>query len=892
MGGRRLLKRKYGMNGTNRLFLIDGHSLMFRMYYAFLRRPVSDQEGRDTSVLYGFSKYLIELIRKERPTHLAIAFDPPCKTFRHEAYPQYKANRDATPETVRDSLEPLMEIVRSLNIPVLIRPGYEADDVIGSTAVKWAGNGFDVYIVSPDKDFGQVVSEHIFQYRPGKGGDDEILGVKEICGKFGVKDPHQVIDILAIWGDAADNVPGVKGIGEVGAKKLVAAYGSVENIQGHIDELPARQAEAFRNAADTIALSKFLVTIKTDIDTEYTGKDLELDIRDTSAAAALFRKYGFRSLLGPLSGLSGKAGEAQEDSGGVKDIAYVTADSAKIREIAGKRKNIFLITDMDNMALSVPGPDGTVLTCCLSSPEQFSDILEDGSVAKTGPDLKSCINFLRKDGIRMNGRLSDIGLMHYVLNPEAPHRIEALASAYSATAADKGSRKEKGLFDGPESDDGQLIEKAALLPRVYAGVAGDLESDNDAAALYGKIEMPLIRVLADMEAAGVKIDVEMLASYGNGLRKVLGEIETEVRGLAGEPSLNISSPVQLGKVLFEKLRIDPKARKNKNGNYSTDEETLAALAERHPIIGNILKFRAVKKLLSTYIEPLPALISPTDGKIHTTFNQALTATGRLSSSHPNLQNIPIRTELGREIRKAFIPSSESNLIISADYSQIELRLMAALSGDPYMIEAFMEGRDIHAATAARIFKIPESEVTREQRGKAKTANFGIIYGISAFGLSQRLGIPRTEASSLIDEYFRNYPSVAAYIGRMKETAREKGYVETLFKRKRYLKDINSRNATVRGFAERNAVNAPIQGSAADIIKIAMINVDAALKREGLKARMILQVHDELVFDSPEAEARQVMEIAVREMEGVGTGIGLPVRLSVECNSGKNWLDAH
>ena len=877
----------------NRIFLIDGHAQIFRMYYAFMRHPMVNSKGRDTSIIFGFTKMLLELIEKEHPTHIAVAFDPPAKTFRHEAYPEYKANRGAAPELVKEALEPLTEILEALNIPVVMVPGFEADDIIGSMACQWNSNEDKIYMVTPDKDYGQLISENIFQYKPAKGGAEaEIIGREQICGQYGISDPRQVADILAIWGDASDNVPGVRGIGEVGAKKLVAAYGSVENIQDHIDELPARQAEAFRNAADTIALSKFLVTIKTDIDTGYTGKDLELDIRDTSAAAALFRKYGFRSLLGPLSGLSGKAGEAQDSSDGVKGIDYVTADSAQIVEIAGKRKNIFLITDMDNMALSVPGPDGTVLTCCLSSPEQFSDILEDGSVAKTGPDLKSCINFLRKDGIRMNGRLSDIGLMHYVLNPEAPHRIEALASAYSATAADKGGRKEKGLFDGPESDDGQLIEKAALLPRIYAGVAGDLESDNDAAALYGKIEMPLIRVLADMEAAGVKIDVEMLASYGNGLRKVLGEIETEVRGLAGEPSLNISSPVQLGKVLFEKLRIDPKARKNKNGNYSTDEETLTALAERHPIIGNILKFRAVKKLLSTYIEPLPTLISPTDGKIHTTFNQALTATGRLSSSHPNLQNIPIRTELGREIRKAFIPSSESNLIISADYSQIELRLMAALSGDPYMIEAFMEGRDIHAATAARIFKIPESEVTREQRGKAKTANFGIIYGISAFGLSQRLGIPRTEASSLIDEYFRNYPSVASYIGRMKETAREKGYVETLFKRKRYLKDINSRNATVRGFAERNAVNAPIQGSAADIIKIAMINVDTALKREGLKARMILQVHDELVFDSPEAEARQVMEIAVREMEGVGTGIGLPVRLSVECNSGKNWLDAH
>ncbi|HIZ87797.1 MAG TPA: DNA polymerase I [Candidatus Coprenecus pullistercoris] len=900
---------------NSRLFLIDGHALMFRMYYAFIRRPMINSKGLDTSVIFGFSRYLLELIAREKPSHLAVAFDPPCRTFRHEAYPEYKANRQAAPEVIKDSLGPLTDIVRSLGIPVLMAPGYEADDVIGSMARTWAAKGFDVFMVSPDKDLGQLISDHIYQIKPGKGGgEDEIVDIQSLCGKFGISSPAQVVDILAIWGDSSDNVPGVKGIGEVGARKLVGKYGSVDGIMHHLDELPAKQAAALREAAGHLEMSRFLVTIKTDVDTGCTEEELRLDIQDPSAAASLFSQYECPSLLAMLpSAVNGHdhgPGTAAQDRpyrmrhiSGYGDFLRMARETGEVGivlrgpEAAGRQR---LLLSADTGTEDGPAVFGA------ASPAEARDILEDASITKTGYSLKQYIQILRREGISLAGELADIELMHYLVNPETPHRLDILVSSFLGMSLDScrsgsGSAEEPGpepdLFSAPAgSPDEDAAEQvyrdsvdASLMPALHRAMLLEFEKDRSLGSIYRDIEMPLIRVLADMEYRGVRIDTGMLSAYGMELGKELETIQERIRQETGEPGLNISSPVQLGTVLFDKLKLDPKAKKNKKGNYSTDEETLSELKDRHPVINDILRFRAVKKLISTYIEPFPSLIDPRDGRVHTTFNQALTATGRLSSTHPNLQNIPIRTEMGREIRKAFVPSEPGNVIISADYSQIELRLMASISGDKDMIEAFRQGQDIHTATAAKVFKVGLDEVTPEQRRRAKTANFGIIYGISAFGLSQRLEIPRKEAKELIDEYFHHYPAIAEYMERTKAEAREKGYVSTIFGRKRYIKDISSRNATVRGFAERNAINAPIQGSAADIIKMAMNRVAEALRAGGYSAAMILQVHDELVFDAPEEEAAAVMELVRREMENV---VRLAVPLTVECGRGSSWLEAH
>lgn len=891
-----------------KLYLIDGHALMFRMYYAFIRRPMVNSKGEDTSVIFGFSRYLLDLIAREHPSHLAVAFDPPCKTFRHEAYPEYKANRSAAPEVVRDSLEPLTEIVKSLGIPVLMVPGYEADDVIGSMARQWSGKGFDVYMVSPDKDLGQLVSDHVYQVKPGKSGaEDEIVDKNTLCGKFGITDPRQIIDVLAIWGDASDNVPGVKGIGEVGARKLVSAYGSVEGIMQHLDQLPPKQAASLREASGRLEMSKFLVTIKTDVDTGYSEEDLRLDIADPSRAAALFGRYECSSLL-PL--LPAAAGKQEPDGLRQSSQRQMKLKQATCREILNEaRKNGIAGLVMDGQAcfVAVQGePEGEIPVFMATEPAEIREILEDGTVTKAGYNLKQYINALRIAGITLNGPLADIELMHYLLNPETSHRMDVLVSSFlgmdlsacyrSDISGAEETATEPDLFSAPVPEQDDSAEKiyrnsvnAALMIPLYNAVRAGASGDPSVGKIYESIEMPLIRVLADMEYTGVRIDTGMLSAYGKELGRELAAIEDRIRKETGEPALNISSPMQLGNVLFGKLKLDPKAKKNKKGNWSTDEETLSELSGRHPVIGDILQYRAIKKIISTYIDPFPSLIDPRDGKVHTTFNQALTATGRLSSTHPNLQNIPIRTELGREIRKAFVPSCPGNVIISADYSQIELRLMASVSGDRDMIEAFRQGRDIHTATAAKIFKVSEQDVTSEQRRIAKTANFGIIYGISAFGLSQRLGMPRKEAKEFIDEYFRHYPAIGDYMEKTKAEARENGWVATIFGRRRYIKDINSRNATVRSFAERNAINAPIQGSAADIIKMAMNNVHSALKDGKFRTAMILQVHDELVFDAPSEEAEEVMKIVKDRMENV---VSLQVPLTVECNAGANWLEAH
>lgn len=881
-----------------KLFLIDGHSLIFRMYYAFLRRPMVNSKGIDTSILYGFMKYLMELIRKEEPTHIGVAFDPPGKTFRHEVFDQYKSNRGATPELVKEALEPLTELVKSLGIPVLMVPGYEADDVIGTIAVQGEKHGFQVYMVTPDKDLGQLISDKIFQYKPGKSGaENELFGVAEICQKFQISHPSQVVDILAIWGDSSDNVPGVKGVGEVGAKKLISKYGSVEGILEHTAELPAKQAASFEEARGHLPLSKYLVTIKTDVPIEFEEEKLRLEMPDGSDCHRLFEQYEFPSLLKLLPTTFGDCACATEDE---KDnIALSAMDIAEAKGLAMAHKTIGLKVSQDRIFLS--WMDNVYDS---ENFEEAKEILEDATIEKMGFNLKEALKILDTKGIALKGKLYDLEIMHYILNPERTHKIDILAKSYlgidisaigNARQADT-PEDEFDLFSQPvgmaESEEEKILpgraEASVLIP-LYRKIGQELNEDPELRELYDRIEEPLIRVLSEMELQGFKIDTQMLNDFKGELLERMNLIQEKIRDFAGNRDLNISSPKQIGILLYEQLGLNPKVKKSAKNSYPTDEETLLSLEEKSPIIKDILEFRGLKKLISTYIEPFPTLIDRGSGKIHTTFNQALTATGRLSSVKPNLQNIPIRTELGREIRKAFVPSFEGGYIVSADYSQIELRLMAYMSGDKELLNAFKEGKDVHTATAAKVFKVAEDEVTSDQRRKAKMVNFGIIYGISPFGLSQRLHISRGESKSIIDEYFKHYPDVLDYMEQMKENARQKGYVQTLCKRKRYLPDINSKNVNVRNLAERNAINAPIQGSAADIIKLAMIKVADRLAQEGLRSKMILQVHDELVIDTHPEELDTIIDLVKAEMEGV-MEIGIP--LTAECNYGKNWLEAH
>ena len=875
----------------DKLFLIDGHALVFKMYYAFLRRPMVNSKGADMSILYGFTKYLLEMVEREKPTHLAVAFDPPGGTFRNELYPEYKGTRPPTPQLVIDALEPLTELVQAMNIPVLMVKGFEADDVIGSMALRSAREGMDVYMVTPDKDYGQLIAEHIFQYKPGKaGGDDEVIDRTGICEKWGIMDPVQIIDMLAICGDSADNVPGVKGIGEVGAGKLVSKYGSIENIYAHLSELSPRQQAQFEEARSYIGLSKELVTIKTDIPLETTAEDMRLATSYKPEIADLFEKYEFNSLKRFIAHIGSSVASKERKEFTVNDI--VPTEMIKAAREAGccglvmeaYADGIFapvkrLVVGCGEQACTVPG----------DRLDSVKAILEDASIDKYGYDLKLQANLLAHAGINLAGKWLDIALMHYLVDPEKSHAVDILSRSYlnielEEAPAEAGTGS---LFDeAPEAGESSRSREAAALVLLGRKVREEL---GERMKLYDGMEEPLAKVLAKMERAGVKVDLKQLDRFAMGLREEMVAREAHIREMVGEPDLNISSPKQVGDVLFDKLKLDPKAKKSSRGQYSTDEATLLAIADRHPVVDEILEFRAVKKLLSTYIEPFPAYVSPVDGRVHTTFNQALTATGRLSSSNPNLQNIPIRTERGKEIRKAFIPGTPEGVIVSADYSQIELRIMAHLSCDEHMVKAFRDGVDVHAATAAKIYGIPLSDVTREQRGRAKTANFGIMYGISSFGLAQRLHMGRKEAKELIDGYFATFPAIQSFIADSISFARENGYVETLFGRRRYLPDINAKNATVRALAERNAVNAPIQGTAADIIKLAMIGVDKRLTEAGLRSRMVLQIHDELMFDAIPEEVPQLKAIVIDVMENV---LKLSVPLTVECSDGKNWLEAH
>ena len=886
-----------------RIFLIDGHALVFKMYYALLRRPMVNSKGVDTSILYGFTKYLLELIDRQKPEYLAVAFDPPGGSFRNKLYPAYKANRDATPQLVIDALDPLCEICRAMDIPVLMIPGFEADDVVGSMAKRAEREGLKVYMVTPDKDYGQLVSPNIYQYKPPKSGSDpEILDCAAVCAKYGIDRTEQVIDMLAICGDASDNVPGVKGVGEVGAGKLIRSYGSLEGIYEHIDELSPRQKQMFEEARDHIDLSKVLVTIKTDIEIDVPTESMAMDGQVEKRICELFDLYEFGSLKRYLNSFRIK--DIHEEAKPMKSsLPFREVSAEEICRAAtvsgccaivpdGKDSLAVAVPDgKDSLAVAVPDgkdaitaavPYGKEMMVAMGDRMLFRECLDNPAIKVYCCDIKEWL----KDNC-IAGTLMDCSLMDYVNNPEKSHRFDSLVSSLLGIEL-KPKEANPTLFgeDESEEDDGKgaLLACAATLQLgrlLEAELARQGLSD-----VYLKIEEPLIRVLAKMEKDGVKMDLDSLRSFAAGLREEVQQREEKIRAMAGNPNLNISSPKQIAALLYDELQL---LQRKKKGNDSTDEETLLSIEDRHPIVREILEFRAAKKLLSTYIEPFPGYISRSDGKIHTCFNQALTATGRLSSSNPNLQNIPIRSERGKEIRKAFVPSREGGVIMSADYSQIELRIMAHLSQDRHLIEAFNSGLDVHKATAAKIFGIDSSEVSAEQRRIAKTANFGIMYGISAFGLSQRLSCSRAEAKQIIDDYFESFPAIRSFIEDTLTAARENGYVETIFGRRRFVPDVNSRNGTVRALAERNAVNAPIQGTSADIIKMAMAGVDRRLSEAGLKSRMVLQIHDELLFDALEEEIDTLKAIVVEEMENV---VRLSVPLTVECDYGKNWLEAH
>lgn len=881
---------------SDKLYLIDGHALIFKMYYAFLRHPMINSKGADMSILYGFTKYILEMAGKENPTHLAVSFDPPGGTFRNKIFPEYKATRAETPRPVIDALEPLTEICHALHIPVLMKPGYEADDVIGTVASRFGKDGTDVYMVTPDKDYGQLINKHVFQYKPGKSGSDsEIIDCAAICSKYGIDNPLQVIEMLTICGDTADNVPGVKGVGEVGAGKLIAKYGTVDNIYAHIQELTPRQQQLFTDAKDHISLSHELVTIKTDVPVDITLDEMALRIEYTPEIADLFEKYEFPSLLKHL----GDKHTASKQNSAI-EISYKEVTASELTQAAIKAGSCSIVVEGEESGIfsnirkitaAVKEENG-----CIAAEGQaadFSEILGNRTVAKYGYNLKPQYNLLIHSDINPKGKLLDIELMHYLIDPEKSHKLDILTKSYLGVNLEEEEKVEEiaelSLFEDKETNnDTPQFRLAAILALLGKTVAEDL-SQSGLRDLYDSIEEPLISVLARMERNGVKVDLRQLELFAEDLRHEMNALELEIREIADDPSLNISSPKQIGILIFEKLGLDPKAKKSAKGSWTTDESTLSALADRHPVVNKILEFRAVKKLLSTYIEPFPKYVSQLTGKIHTTFNQALTSTGRLSSSNPNLQNIPIRTERGKEIRKAFVPSREGNVIVSADYSQIELRIMAHLSQDAHLVKAFRDGMDIHSATAAKIFGIPVEEVNSDQRRIAKTANFGIMYGISAFGLAERLHISRSEAKKIIDDYFTAFPAIRSFIDDTLVSARENGFVETIFGRRRYIPDINSTNATVRSLAERNAVNAPIQGTAADIIKMAMIAIDKELQTSSMTSQMVLQIHDELLFDTPENEVTRLKEMIVRCMENI---VNLSIPLTVDCNYGKNWLEAH
>lgn len=922
-----------------KLFLLDAYALIFRAYYAFISNPMTNSRGMPTSTVFGFTLALEEILRKEDPSHIAVVFDPPGPTFRHGMFPAYKANRESTPEDIKIAVPYIKRLIEGFNIPVLEVEGFEADDVIGTIAKSADKEGFTVYMMTPDKDFAQLVSDKIFMYKPGRGGAaPEILGPAEIQERFLVEQAEQVIDILALWGDSSDNIPGAPGIGEKTAIKLIGQYGSVEGVYENIEQLKGKQKENLINFKEQVILSKDLATIALDVPLEINTRKLARKEMNKEMLQELFQELEFKNIAERIlagapepASPSVSAGQATlfEDSStaGPEDPEslldnidsvsheYRLVNSLKgvqelAMELSGLKAFCFdtettgldpLEAELVGIAFSWEAHKAVYVAFGEDSGEikAWTKWLEapfsDPGIEKYGQNLKYDLHILKNYEIEVKGRLFDTMIAHFILKPEQRHNLNVLAEQYlgysmvkiESLIGEKGTRQ-TSFRSVPQQKACEYAGEDADITWQLAGIFQEKLIQEGFRELAEKIEMPLIPVLMRMEHKGVKLDVEALNVFAAELREETIQVEQEIFALAGT-EFNISSPRQLGEILFDRLKIIPDPKKTKTKQYATGEEVLIELKDKHPIVEKMLDYRSLRKLLSTYVSALPKLIKAGTGKIHTSYNQALVTTGRLSSVNPNLQNIPVREERGREIRKAFIPERKENIFFSADYSQIELRLMAHLSGDPQMIEAFLQKEDIHTATAAKIYKVEPQRVSKEMRNAAKTANFGIIYGISAFGLAQRMRISRSEARALIDGYFENYPGVREFMDSSIRMARENGYVETMFGRRRYLPDILSRNSVVRGNAERNAINSPIQGSAADIIKIAMIRIQDKLDRENLQSSMILQVHDELNFDVFPGELEKVKATVIEEM---GNAAVLSVPLTVDWGAGSNWLEAH
>lgn len=941
------MKKLKNMNQNSKLFLLDAYALIYRAYYAFIKNPRINSKGFNTSAILGFVNTLEEVLKKENPTHIGVAFDPPGPTFRHEAFEQYKAQREETPEAIRLSVPIIKDIIKAYRIPILEVAGYEADDVIGTLATEAGNQGITTYMMTPDKDYGQLVTDHVFMYRPKYGDKEfEVMGVEQVKAKFDIQSPAQVIDMLGLMGDSSDNIPGCPGVGEKTAQKLIAEFGSIENLLEHTDQLKGALKTKVETNREMIIFSKFLATIKVDVPIRLDMNSLVREQADEDTLRKIFEELEFRTLMerifkkesSPASPIAGtlfnqENGPVQgnlfeeftpdhtneEKKSNLESLNSLSYDYQLI-DTEEKRNEIIkkLLTSeilaldtettgtdpmdaelvgmsfsiTENQAFYVPVP--AEREEAIKIVQEFEPVFKNEKSLKVGQNIKYDILVLQNYGIEVRGKLFDTMVAHYVLQPELRHNMDYLAEIYlhyqtihiEELIGPKG-KGQKNMRDlSPQEVYLYACEDADVTLKLKNILEQELKK-NDAEKLFYEIEMPLVPVLVNIESNGVRLDTEALKQSSEHFTTRLQSIEKEIYTLA-EGEFNIASPKQVGEILFDKLKIVEKAKKTKTGQYVTSEEVLESLRNKHDIIGKILEYRGLKKLLSTYIDALPQLINPKTGRIHTSFNQTVTATGRLSSSNPNLQNIPIRDEDGKEIRKAFIPDDGCSFF-SADYSQIELRIMAHLSEDKNMIDAFLSGYDIHAATAAKIYKVDIKEVTADMRRKAKTANFGIIYGISVFGLAERMNVDRKEAKELIDGYFETYPQVKSYMDKSIQVAREHGYVETIFHRKRFLPDINSRNAVVRGYAERNAINAPIQGSAADIIKVAMARIYERFKAEGLKAKMILQVHDELNFSVPAKEKEIVEQVVIEEME---KAYRMHVPLKADCGWGTNWLEAH
>ena len=921
----------------NKLFLLDAYALIYRAYYALIRNPRINSKGMNTSAIMGFVNTLNEVLTKENPTHIAVAFDPSGPTFRHEQYPEYKAQREECPEDIKNAVPIIKKILNAWNIKTLEVSGYEADDVIGTVALRAGENGITTYMLTPDKDYGQLVRDNVYMYRPkfGNAGYD-IMGVEEVKQKYDLSTPLQVIDLLGLMGDASDNIPGCPGVGEKTAIKLIKEFGSIENLVANTEQLKGAMKKKVEENKEKIIFSKYLATIKTDVPMELNLNDLKIQEPNEDELRNIFEDLEFKTLIDRVLKKTQKSPkkadlqldlfaefttngeESAENSSfaSLKDIPHeykLIDNEEEIKKLCDFLMT-FEILSLDTETTSTNAIEAELVGMSFSVEENkafyvpvpanreealrivniFKPLYENEKILKVGQNIKYDLEVLANYGVTLKGKMFDTMIAHYVIQPELYHNMDYLAEIYlkyktihiDELIGPKG-KGQKNMRDLKPED---VYEYAAEDADVTLKLKNILEKEIEKAGvehLFYEIEMPLMPVLASMEMNGVCLDTDSLKETSEVLTNRLKDIEEKIYELAGQ-EFNIASPKQVGEILFDKLKIVEKAKKTKTGQYVTNEEVLQGLKHKHEIVGNILEHRGLKKLLGTYIDALPSLVNKRTGRIHTSFNQTITSTGRLSSSDPNLQNIPVRGEDGKEIRKAFIPEAGC-LFFSADYSQIELRVMAHLSDDENMIEAFREGYDIHAATAAKIYKEDINEVSRDQRTKAKRANFGIIYGITVFGLAERLDISRDEAKQLIDGYFETFPKVKEYMETAKETARKNGYVETLFKRRRYLADINSRNATVRGFAERNAINAPIQGTAADIIKVAMINIYNRFNQEGIRSKMILQVHDELNFSVYPEEKEKVEKIVLEEMQ---SAFSMKVPLVADCGWGENWLEAH